>query len=59
MSPQDNSKPIEKPKQQPDPQLPDPPEPRKSMEIRASEANMPSPPPPMLSWEEVPNRDNA
>lgn len=36
-----------------EPQLPDPPEPRKSMEIRALDINMPDPPPPMLSWEEV------
>jgi hypothetical protein len=52
----DRGKPMEKPRP-PDPQLPDPPEPRKSMEIRASDANMPDPPPPMLSCEEVPDSD--
>jgi hypothetical protein len=45
------------PRQQPDPRLPDPPEPRKSMEIRAADVNMPEPPPPMLSEEAVPDDD--
>jgi hypothetical protein len=56
----DQGKPVKNPAQlPPEPQLPNPPEPRKSMEIRASEGNIPEPPPPMLSWEEAPDRDNS
>jgi hypothetical protein len=40
-------------------ELPDPPEPRKSMELRAPDANMPDPPPPMLSSEEAPDDEPA
>jgi hypothetical protein len=49
----DKAKPAAEPP--PEPQLPDPPDPRKSMEIRALDFNLPEPPPPMLSWEEVPD----
>ena len=56
----DDSQQTEDPEpQQPEPQLPNPPEPRKSLEIRAADTNMPDPPPPMLSWEDVPDLDDT